>query len=112
MGFLEILFAGWSSFCECVIYEPRTKASTSTVYTECKGEYKSVSIKPHPNKALGFAEASIETKYGKIRSYWYYKDGAVYYEVDVPRDITATVVLPSGYTERVSGGTFHFSEMG
>ena len=74
--------------------------------------YKSVSIKPHPNKALGFAEASIETKYGKIRSYWYYKDGAIYYEVDVPRDITATVVLPSGYTERVSGGTFHFSEMG
>lgn len=47
-----------------------------------------------------------------MNSFNHYAYGAVYYEVNVPRDITATVVLPSGYTERVSGGTFHFSDMG
>lgn len=72
--------------------------------------YKAISIVPHPSKALGFAEASIETKHGKIRSYWYYKDDAIYYEFDVPAGVTATVTLPSGYTETVSGGTFHFAE--
>lgn len=72
--------------------------------------YKAVSIAPHPSKALGFAEASIETKHGRIRSYWYYKGDVVYYEFDVPADVTATVTLPSGYTETVSGGTFHFAE--
>ena len=72
--------------------------------------YKSVSIAPHPSKELGFAEASIETKYGKIRSYWYYKGDTVYYEFDVPSGVSATVTLPSGYTETVSGGTFHFAE--
>ena len=72
--------------------------------------YKAVRIAPHPSRELGFAEASIETKHGKIRSYWYYKGDAVYYEVDVPRGVSATVTLPSGYTETVSGGTFHFAE--
>ena len=71
--------------------------------------YKAVSIAPHPSKELGFAEASIETKYGKVRSYWYYKGDTVYYEFDVPNGVNATVTLPSGYTETISGGTFHFA---
>ena len=46
--------------------------------------YREVTVEPHPNKCLGFADTSIETRNGKLRVHWYYKDDVVYYEVEVP----------------------------
>lgn len=72
--------------------------------------YKEIELAPHPSKLLGSAEASIDSRNGLIRSYWYYKGDVVYYEFEIPNGVTAHLTLPSGYTETLTGGTYHFAE--
>ena len=72
--------------------------------------YKTVNIAPHPHKCLGWADASIDSRNGLIRSYWYYKGDTVYYEFDIPAGVTANVVLPSGKKYTLSGGSYRFAE--
>ena len=72
--------------------------------------YKTVEIAPHPDKCLGWADASIESRNGLIRSYWYYKGETVYYEFDIPAGVTANVTLPSGKQYTLSGGSYRFAE--
>ncbi len=72
--------------------------------------YREVSVEPHPTRALGFADASIETRSGKIRAHWYYKGDAVYYEFEIPNGVTAHLTLPSGYKADLTGGIYHFAE--
>ena len=72
--------------------------------------YREVEIAPHPNKQLGFADASIDTRNGTVRSYWYYKGDTVYYEFEIPANVTARVTLPSGKTAVLAGGKHCFAE--
>lgn len=72
--------------------------------------YKTVSIAPHPSKCLGFADASIDSRNGLIRSHWYYKGDTVYYEFDIPAGVTAKLTLPSGKQHTLTGGSYFFAE--
>ena len=71
--------------------------------------YTEVSLEPHPDRRLGFADASIETQQGLVRVHWYYKGDAVYYEFEIPQGVTAHVRLPSGHTETLPGGSWCFA---
>ena len=53
--------------------------------------FKKVRFAPKPDPRLEWFKAEIETDYGKISSYWYYKDGKVEYEFETP--VKATVEL-------------------
>ena len=72
--------------------------------------YREITLAPHPDRRLGFADGSIDTQFGTIRSYWYYKDDVVYYEFTIPAGVTAHLTLPSGRTETLEEGTYHFAE--
>jgi alpha-L-rhamnosidase len=72
--------------------------------------YKTVALAPHPHKCLGYVDASIESRNGKIRAHWYYKDDTVYYEFDIPAGVSAELTLPSGYTETLGEGSYRFAE--
>ena len=72
--------------------------------------YREISFQPHPDRRLGFAETSIDSKCGTIRAHWYYKDADVYYELELPAGVTAHVTLPSGFTATVTGGIHHFTD--
>ena len=72
--------------------------------------YKEITLEPHPSKCLGYADASIESRNGFIRSHWYYKGDVVYYEFEIPQGVTAHLRLPSGYTAELNGGIHHFAE--
>ena len=72
--------------------------------------YREITLTPHPDRRLGYADGSIDTQYGTIRSHWYYKDDAVYYEFTVPSGVTAHLTLPSGRTEVLTEGTYHYAE--
>ena len=74
--------------------------------------YKCVQIAPHPSRELGFADASIESRQGKIRVHWYYKGDTVYYEIEIPDGVTANLTLPSGHSETLAGGRYCFAEYG
>ena len=72
--------------------------------------YKTVDITPHPSRTFGFAEASIDSRSGTLRSHWYYKGDTVHYEVDIPDGVTATLKLPSGTEHVLTGGSYLFAE--
>ncbi len=72
--------------------------------------YEKITITPHPDKCLGYADASIESRHGSIRSHWYYKEDKVYYEFEIPCGVSAKITLPSGYETEVTGGIYHFAE--
>ncbi len=70
--------------------------------------YKHISIKPSSEKRLGFVKAGIETRFGKVSSYWYYKRDKIHYEFDVPKGVTAEIILPDGTNQTVGGGRYIF----
>lgn len=72
--------------------------------------YREIDLEPHPYKKLGFADASIESVQGKIRSHWYYKGDRVFYEFSIPEGTVAHLRLPSGYTEDLAAGEYRFAE--
>lgn len=78
--------------------------------TEHAPAYREVAIAPKPDKRLGFVDASIDTRNGIVRMHWYYKGDTVYYEIEIPDGVTAHLTLPSGYTESLTGGCYHFAE--
>ncbi len=70
--------------------------------------YRHIRIAPHPHPALGFAEASLETRCGTVRVHWYYTAGRVAYEVDVPSGATASLTLPGHAPRILSAGHYLF----
>jgi len=84
--------------------------SVSAGITPACGGYEEITLTPHPDRRLGFADASISTKYGLIRSRWYYKEDSVYYEFEIPDGVGAKLTLPSGHTEILKKGNYIFSQ--
>lgn len=71
----------------------RSVAGIQTV-EEAPG-YKRIVIAPQPGGGLTFAEGSIETLYGQVRSAWRLTgDGTIRLEVTVPPNTTAEIRLP------------------
>jgi alpha-L-rhamnosidase len=56
--------------------------------------YKQLVIKPHPSQELGYARAEHQSLYGKIVSGWKYADDMVTYDIEIPPNTMATVMLP------------------
>ena len=92
------------------VYDWIFGVSSGIMPTENAPGYKEVTIAPHPSKELGFADASIDSRNGTIRSYWYYKGDVVYYEVEIPEGVIAHFTLPSGKQETLTGGKYLFAE--
>ena len=78
--------------------------------TESAPGYKAVNIAPNPHRNLGFSDASIETRYGTVRSYWRYEGEEIIYEFDIPSGVTANLTLPSGRAEKLAEGHYTFTE--
>lgn len=80
--------------------------------TEHAPAYREFLLEPHPHPCLGFADASIQSRNGKIRSHWYYKGNTVFYEFEIPQGTIAHLRLPSGLSTSLPGGIYHFSDSG
>jgi len=70
--------------------------------------YREISVAPHPDRSLGYLDASIEARCGKIRIHWYYKGDKVHYELDIPHSTSARLTLPSGKEYTLGGGSYIF----
>ena len=69
--------------------------------------YEHVIIAPAPGE-LDHAEATFESVRGPIRSAWRQDDGTFQLHVDIPANVTATVVLPGGESHEIGSGTHEF----
>lgn len=71
--------------------------------------YKSILIAPKPGGGLTSASGELETVYGKVKSSWTISNGVFKFDVTVPANASATIVLPkSDKREQVGSGTYHF----
>lgn len=66
---------------------------------ERQAGYKHIHIRPMPGKELDFAEAELETLYGRIRSGWERKQDTMIVKIEIPPNTTARVVLPGAAME-------------
>lgn len=63
-----------------------------------------ITIKPCPNKQLGFASARYDSPVGRIESRWRYEGETVVYEFTVPANTTANITLANGKTAQLAPG--------
>ena len=65
-----------------------------------------LTIRPHPGRELGFADAEWRSPAGEIRSAWTYKKDHIAYDISVP--IPAEIILPNGEKHMVTEGDYHY----
>jgi len=72
--------------------------------------YKHIILAPHPGGGLTNANAEFNSMYGKITSSWKIEGGNFMYDVEVPANATATVILPNTKEEKeIGSGKYSFS---
>ncbi len=72
--------------------------------------YKHFVLAPHPGGGLTNAEAEFESMFGKIKSAWKIDGGNFIYDVEIPANTTATVVLPdSKEPKELGSGKYSFT---
>ena len=67
--------------------------------------FSTLIYEPHPDARIGWLSASLETRYGCIRTKWQFVDNEVRYELETP--IPAKVVI-AGKTRDVQAGKYTF----
>lgn len=70
-------------------------------------EDNKVIIKPHPNKMLDYAKASYDSPLGLIKSSWKYIDKKNEFNIDIPSNVDATLLLPDGSIHDLDAGTMN-----
>jgi len=73
--------------------------------------YKDFCLTPHPGGEINQAKAEYYSMYGKIVSDWEIKDNQMIYNVEIPANTTATVVLPNANTKKISMNNKALSEI-
>lgn len=74
---------------------------------EEKPGYRHFFLRPRPDKRLGFAQATLKTRYGVIYSRWHRSNGKTVYTFEVPANTTATIQI-EGQTIEVSSGRYEY----
>ncbi len=75
-----------------------------------EGGYKTFKIAPLMGGGLTEAEGYVACAYGEIRSSWKLEDGKFSIDVKVPVGTTCELTLPSGKTQTLASGAYHFFE--
>lgn len=70
--------------------------------------YKKALIRPMPDSRIGKATLTMNTASGLYRVFWCFDGNALRYEITVPFDCEATLVLPDGRTEQLTAGEYKF----
>lgn len=67
-----------------------------------------ITLRPYPDRRLGFAEGCYQSPFGKICASWKYEDDEILYTFEVPCNSEAAIILPDGQTCQVATGVHQF----
>lgn len=68
-----------------------------------------ITIKPMPHELLQFAKASYQSPVGEIVSGWKYEGDKIVFEIQIPSNAEAEVILPDGSTQVLDAGNHTLS---
>ncbi len=64
--------------------------------------YKHIRIQPHVGGGFTYANADLQTRYGKVSTHWKIENGNFNLTVDVPANTAATVFVPSNSVNEIT----------
>lgn len=67
-------------------------------------------IAPKPGGSLTYAEAAYDSIYGFVSSRWKKENGCIHYEIKIPANTQAEIILPSGKKISLKSGTHEICE--
>ena len=70
--------------------------------------YKRAAICPMPDPRIRRAAMTMDTAAGLYQVAWHFDGNALSYDITVPFDCTADLILPDGRVEKLSAGTYCF----
>jgi alpha-L-rhamnosidase len=73
--------------------------------------YKIISIKPHIGGNLNYANADLETGYGKISVHWKLAEGKFMMDTEIPANTKAVVYIPASSAESITENGKKLSEL-
>ncbi len=79
-------------------------------YEDAAG-YKKISIRPRPGGNLTYANADLETGYGKLSAHWKIIDRIFSMDVVIPANTTAVIYIPASTTESITESGKQLSEL-
>ncbi len=65
-------------------------------------------IAPRPGGHFTHANASYDSVYGRVESSWKKENGTCHFDISVPANCTAEIVLPETTPKKVTAGIYHF----
>ncbi len=68
--------------------------------------YTHITVEPHPNREIGYAAASINSRQGKVSASWHYNGNKIRYEISVPECCVADVTLPNESSIKLFAGNY------
>ena len=74
--------------------------------TPKEGGYKHIAVKPVTDRRLGFVDAGIDTRYGRVSVSWHYAKDGVRFKIAVPQNTVADIELPDGTRKTVGSGVY------
>lgn len=77
-----------------------------------KSGYEEFIVQPVPGGSLSFARAEYESQYGRIVSSWRMEDERIVFDILIPANTVALVILPDGSRRRVGSGRYQYAIRG
>lgn len=74
-----------------------------------KPGYEEFLVQPVPGGSLTFAKAEYESQYGRIVSSWKIESERIVFDILVPVNTKALVILPDGSRRQVGSGKYHYT---
>lgn len=69
-----------------------------------------IRIQPYPDERLGYASATYDSPYGKIGSKWEYHEKKILYQIEIPANMSAEIIIPGMKTQCVDAGIHQFEQ--
>ena len=74
-----------------------------------KGENHFV-IRPMPGGHFTFANAKYKSVFGEVESCWKKENGKYTYQITIPANCTADIILPNGKKQKVTAGKYEYEQ--
>lgn len=87
------------------ITTPKDYGDVCPVFFKNFAGFKKVKISPKPDNRLDWLKASLETRYGTVRSGWYKQENLWRFEIETPVE---SIIEIDGNQRAVSAGKYTF----